>query len=149
MIDGTDIFCDIFVAAPFFELANISKSKSYFCGFGLNKIIYHFSTSLVPHSLDDNNIDEQICPDTPTQPDTNHLNFGSLLSDFYLLQNYFYIFWSGSHRVFTREIFGSVKSVNNIFKGAREQGRHKCLGEKKHCRDNLFLMNESNKPSRK
>ena len=39
-------------------------------------------------------------------------------------------------------IFGSTKSVNNIVKGAREQGRlirQKYLVGKKNYRDNLFL----------
>ena len=109
MIDGMELLHNIFVAI-FFRPLNIRIEV--FGGFELNKIIYHFSTSLVPHNFDDNNIDEQICLDTPThraQPDTNHLNFGSLLSDFYLLQNYFYIFWSDSYRVFTGKYLDQQK----------------------------------------
>ena len=47
-------------------------------------------------------------------PDTSHHNFGSLLSDFYLLQNYFYIFWSDSYRVFISKYLDQQK-VNIIW----------------------------------
>ena len=111
--------CNIFVSPQ------ISESK-YIWVLVRIKIIYHYSASLVPHSLMIIILMNRYAPIHPLNepgqtPTTSILDRYTQI--FISYTDLFLYFLVSLISCFYREIFGSAKSVNNNFKGAREHGR--------------------------
>ena len=111
--------CTIFV------IPQISESE-YIWVLARIKFIYHYSASLVPHSLMIIILMNRYAPILPLNepgqtPSTSILDRYTQI--FISYTDLFLYFLVSLISCFYREIFGSAKSVNNNFKGARKHSR--------------------------
>ena len=120
------IFSKIFLLQYFCQPANIWIESEYIWVLVRIKFIYHYSASLVPHSLMIIILMNRYAPIHPLNepgqtPTTSILDRYTQI--FISYTDLFLYFLVSLISCFYREIFGSAKSVNNNFKGAREHGR--------------------------